>query len=64
MAANGGKFIANGTGGDAAGITTGGGGYNLTNGTSMDGDWNAAEGHTHTAGNPASYGVHVWKRTA
>ena len=25
---------------------------------------NASQGHTHTAGNPASYGVHVWKRTA
>ena len=25
---------------------------------------NASQGHTHTAGNPASYGVHIWKRTA
>lgn len=24
----------------------------------------ASSGHTHTAGNPASYGVHIWKRTA
>lgn len=50
------------------GVTQTGDGYVWYSGTGVttgnNNAQNASQGHTHTASNPASYGVHIWKRTA